>query len=192
MFHESLHELAHVHPRVGQSRDEPERARDVPLQDEHGGLEQRVGVHLTEQSLDVLEADRPATEGGELLERADRVAHAAERMLRDERERAVRDAHGLGIADVAQSADDVLHRQPTEVEALAAGVDRLGHLVGVRGAHDEHGARRRLFERLEQRVERRGGEHVHLVDDVDLVATARRRVVQTADDLLAHVVHTGA
>ncbi len=36
--------------------------------------------------------------------------------------------------------------------------------------------RRRLLERLEQRVERRVGEHVHLVDEVHLVARAVRRV----------------
>jgi len=50
----------------------------------------------------------------------------------------------------------------------------------------------RLLERLEQRVERRRGEHVDLVDDVDLVATHRGRVVDAGDDLLAHVVHAGA
>jgi hypothetical protein len=43
----------------------------------------------------------------------------------------------------------------------------------------------RLLERLQQRVERRGRQHVHLVDDVDLVAALRggvaRRVAKVPD-----------
>ena len=52
--------------------------------------------------------------------------------------------------------------------------------------------RRRLLERLEQRVERRRREHVDLVDDIDLVLAAHRGKVDGVDDLLAHVVHAGA
>jgi hypothetical protein len=50
--------------------------------------------------------------------------------------------------------------------------------------------RRRLLERLEQRVERRLAEHVHLVDEVHLVAAARRRVLGVVDEV-AHVVDAG-
>ena len=51
---------------------------------------------------------------------------------------------------------------------------------------------RRLLERLQQRVERRHREHVDLVDDVDLVASTRRRKLHAVDDLLADVVDAGA
>ena len=51
---------------------------------------------------------------------------------------------------------------------------------------------RRLLERLQQRVERRHREHVNLVDDVDLVAPARRRKLHAVDNLLADVVDAGA
>ena len=52
---------------------------------------------------------------------------------------------------------------------------------------DEEGVGRRLLQRLEQRVEGRWREHVHLVEDVDLLVGALRR---DADRLaqLAHVV----
>jgi hypothetical protein len=43
--------------------------------------------------------------------------------------------------------------------------------------------RRRLFQRLEQRVERCGREHVHFVEDVDLVARRDRRVAHRLVDL---------
>ena len=52
--------------------------------------------------------------------------------------------------------------------------DRRRHLVRVGRRQDEDDVRRRLLERLEQRVERRVGQHVHLVDEVDLVLRRRR------------------
>ncbi len=50
--------------------------------------------------------------------------------------------------------------------------------------------RRRFLQRFKQRVERVPGQHVHLVDQVHLEATARGRVLRVLDHL-AHVVHTG-
>ena len=52
--------------------------------------------------------------------------------------------------------------------------------------------RGRLFERFQQRVERGRRQHVDLVDDVDLRATARRRELHAPDDLLAHVLDARA
>ena len=49
-----------------------------------------------------------------------------------------------------------------------------GDALRVGGGEDEHDVGRRLLERLEERVEGRAREHVHLVDDVDLEAAARR------------------
>ena len=50
---------------------------------------------------------------------------------------------------------------------------RHRHLADLGGREDELHVRRRLLERLQQRVERRGAQHVHLVDDVDLEPRAR-------------------
>jgi hypothetical protein len=47
---------------------------------------------------------------------------------------------------------------------------------------------RRLFERLEQRVERRLRQHVDFVDQVDLHPTAAGHVLRVVDEL-AHIVH---
>ena len=49
----------------------------------------------------------------------------------------------------------------------------------------------RLLEGLEQGVEGRRGQHVDLVDDVDLAASKRGRVVHAGEDFLADVVHAG-
>ena len=74
-----------------------------------------------------------------------------------------------------------------QVETLAARQHRHRHLADFGRGEDELGVRRRLFQRLEQRVERRSRQHVHLVEDVDLVARAHRRVADRIIDL-ANVV----
>ena len=49
----------------------------------------------------------------------------------------------------------------------------------------------RLFQRLEQRVERAGRQHVNLVNNVDLVARRRWRITHRADDVVADVIDAG-
>ena len=49
------------------------------------------------------------------------------------------------------------------------------HLVRLGGGEDEDQEVRRLLDQLEQGVEALRGDHVRLVDDVDLVAVADRR-----------------
>jgi hypothetical protein len=51
--------------------------------------------------------------------------------------------------------------------------------------------RRRLFQRLEQAIEGRLGQHVHFVDDIDLVACRDRGIAHAFDDL-ANVIDAGA
>src|SRR5438270_3668864 len=82
-----------------------------------------------------------------------------------------------------QPRDDLVLAKPAENELLAPADDRQRNLLRVGGAEDEYDVRRRLLERLEQRVERRLGEHVRLIDDVDLFRAESRREV----DLLAQV-----
>ena len=76
---------------------------------------------------------------------------------------------------------------PPQIEALAARQHRDRHLADLGRREDELGVRGWLFEGLEQRVERRRGQHVHFVEDVDFVARARRGVTDRIVDL-AHVV----
>ena len=54
-------------------------------------------------------------------------------------------------------------------------------------AQDEHDPFRRLFERLQQRVERFGRDLVRFVDDEDLVAVARRTIADVLPQL-AHLI----
>jgi hypothetical protein len=79
---------------------------------------------------------------------------------------------------------------PAQIEALAARQHRDRHLADFRGGEDELHMLRRLFQRLQQRIEGLLGQHVHFVDDVDLVAGVKRPVAHLLDDL-AHVVDAG-
>ncbi len=49
----------------------------------------------------------------------------------------------------------------------------------------------RFFQRLQQRVKGRGRQHVHLVDDIDLVARLAGTKPDLVADRLTHIVHTG-
>src|SRR5690606_11757570 len=89
---------------------------------------------------------------------------------------------------LAQLAHGRRRDQPERV-VVGARADRRQHLVRFGGGEDEQDVFRRLLHELEQRVEARRGDHVGLVDDVDLVARLHRRE-DGALAQLAGVVHT--
>jgi hypothetical protein len=66
-----------------------------------------------------------------------------------------------------------------------------GNLADLGRGEDEFGVRRRLLQRLQQRVERAGRQHVNLVDHIDLVAGLDRRIAHRIQQL-AHVIDAGA
>ncbi len=70
-----------------------------------------------------------------------------------------------------------------KIESLAARKNRRGQLLRLGGRENEHRVRRRLLERFQKRVERAGRQHMHLVDDIDLVFRQRRRIF----DLFAQI-----
>ena len=114
--------------------------------------------------------------GDELLERPERVAEAAGGVARDQRQRARLDVDPLLAGDPLEHGRHLLDRRAAEVEAVAAVDDRRQHLLRLgRGQHEDR-PRRRLLERLQERVPRLRGEHVRLVEDVDLVAPGDRGV----------------
>jgi hypothetical protein len=56
-----------------------------------------------------------------------------------------------------------------KVKTLATGENGGGYLVGLGGRQNENHMLRGLLERLQQGIERLGGEHVNFIDDIDLV-----------------------
>ena len=106
----------------------------------------------------------------------------------DDVDRLRRDRQSGRALDVDQQVTQDLGRQQAELEMLRATLDRRQHLLRIGGREDERDVRGRLFERLQQRVRRRGREHVHLVDDVHLAPRGGAEAEVHALDEVAHGV----
>jgi hypothetical protein len=122
------------------------------------------------------QGDLLAGVGEHLVEPGQAVAVGAVGGPGDQLQRGGLDVDLLGRADPGEVVDQQRRADATEVVPLAAGADRLDDLVRLGGAEHEADVLRRLLEHLEHRVEALGGDHVGLVDDVDLVAGRRRGV----------------
>ena len=85
---------------------------------------------------------------------------------------------------------NVGRRQTLQVELQAARENRYRDLLRIGGRQQELHVRRRLFQRLEQRVEAGGREHVHLVDQVHLVTPPGRRKLHVVHEV-ARLLHLG-
>ena len=107
------------------------------------------------------------------IDRPSRAEPSAARAMACERLLLDLDAFGLG--DIGEMLGELLGRDAAQVEPLAARQDGDRHLVHFGRGEQEFHMRRRLLERLQERVERALRQHVDLVDDVDFVARARPR-----------------
>ena len=112
----------------------------------------------------------PRGKAGDAVEHRQRVTHPPIGLLGDEPQSRFVRLDPLLLGHVAQVLGDVPDRDTLEVIDLAAREDRGQDLVLLRRGEDEDGVAGGLLERLEEGVEGRRREHVHLVDDVDLVA----------------------
>ena len=162
-------------------------ARDQRLDDvEHLRAIQRAEHHarIGRVSLRAAECDH-------LVEQTQRVAHAAFGSARHEAQRVRLEFELLRLRDLRETLVDQARRKALEVELQAARQHRHRQLLRIGGREQELDVRRRLLERLQQRVEGVRRQHVHFVDEVDLVAAARRRVLHVVEQL-ARVVDFGA
>ncbi|CAB3871780.1 hypothetical protein LMG1864_02808 [Achromobacter ruhlandii] len=123
--------------------------------------------------------------GDGLVGQRQRVAHRTRRGLADQAQGRHFEADLLLAQHRLQVAHDGVGRHLLQIELQAARQHRDRDLLRVGRGEDEFDVRRRLFQRLEHRVERVPGEHVHFVDHVDLEAARARRV----DGLLQQLGH---
>ena len=172
---EVLEELGDVAAGVGQSRGGEPRGARIAGGDGVEGLEEQVDVGDAEDGEDVVGRDVGARVGDELLERAERVAERAGRVAGEQRDGVGRDLDRLRGGDARDDGGDLLDRRAGEVEAVAAVDHRRQDLLRLGRGEDEDRVRRRLLERLEERVPRLRGQHVRLVEDVDLRTPGHRR-----------------
>jgi ribose 1,5-bisphosphokinase PhnN len=76
----------------------------------------------------------------------------------------------------AQLVDDLIELDGMKAEMLAARPDGLRNVLSLRGRHHENDVRRRLFQGLEQRIERGIGNLVRFIQNINLVAVTRRAI----------------
>ena len=170
-----------------------EPARLVPALDdpvhhaEHrGAVAGRERVHDLIQQAGVGEAEqgyRPlvgqaglVAPGQQLVKHRQRVPRRSRPGPDHQRQHRVFGRHALGAQDVLHQVPE--HRRGHEAERVVvrAGPDGRDDLLRLGGGEDELQVRRRLLHQLQQRVEALLGDHVRLVDDVDLEAPRHRRV----------------
>ena len=142
------------------------------------------GAHIGGQYLALAKGDR-------LVGQAHGVTHGAIGRTTQQPERIVLEGNAFRGEHLLQVGDDPLRRHVLQRELQAAREDGDRQLLRIGGGEQELDVGRWLFQRLEQGIEAVGGEHVHLVDEVHLVATAGRRVLHVLQQL-AGVFHLGA
>ena len=116
-----------------------------------------------------------------LIQKRGRVTGGAFSCAGDEGQRVISDTRALGRCDLVQERDHHLGFNPPQVKALAAGKDCNRDFANFCRGKDEFHMGRRLFKRLEKRVEGVRRQHVDFVDDVDFVAGRGGAVVHGID-----------
>ena len=141
------------------------------------------GVHG--QSLGVGERGLGPYQRQQLVSQTQGISHAATRATRNLFDNAVLRVNPFTLEHRRQSCRNRGLRERRQLEHLHARQHRLQHLLRIGGREEKLHMRRRLFQRLEERVEGALRQHVDFVDDPHLVARTHRRV----GDLLLEVAH---
>ena len=182
MVDEFIAQPFHVAGAVVEVVDLCERHGAVALQDAVRQLEQVVSAGKADDRVDSGFVDA-RTLADALVQNGERVTQSAVRETGDQVRRAFRQVEAFLARHIEQPRGDVLGRYTVEVETLAAGQDGGRKFMDFRRRQHELDVLRRLFQRLQERVERAGGKHVDFVDDVDAVFAADRREVRLVADL---------
>ena len=157
-------------------------------------IENRLARGEPEDAVDIGGADGRAAERNHLIKHRLGITHRSVGAAGDGSGGLRSENDLLVFGNMLQVRRDQFRRQPTEIEPLAAAENRGRHLLCLGRGKEELHVLRRFLQCLEQGVESRGAEHVHLVDEVDLVGAASRSVggvlAERADALDAVVAGT--
>ena len=131
----------------------------------------------------------PAAKRNGLVGERQRVAHGAARCARNQPQRLHFGGHVFSLQHLLQMFQHRLRRHRTQVELQTARQHRDRHLLRVGRGQHKFQVFRWLFQRFQHGVERRVGQHVHLVDHENLEAALHRLVNRLLQQRL-HLVHT--
>ena len=156
--------------------DACERARDIFFNHALSHPHQRLAARNAEHLCRAFPGNRLFRKRDNLIHRAERITHAAARRPRDQAQRRLLERNLLLRRDTPQMRHQIVQADALEIIPLTTAHDRDRNLVRVCRRKNKHDMRRRLLKRLQQRVERLRRQHVHFVDDVNLIAPGRRRI----------------
>ena len=139
-------------------------------------------VHLTmiqraQHGANIRRHDLAFAERNRLIGQAHGIAHRPIGSAAQEPQRVVFERYIFDREHVGQMLDHTLRRHILQGELQTARQDGRRQLLRIGGRQDELDVGRRLFQGLQQGVERVSGQHVHFVDQVDLEAPAARCVL---------------
>ena len=135
--------------------------------------------------------DPPAAEGDRLIEQTQAVAHAPVGPAGQQGQRGGLKHETFGLQDMLKPGTDLLGQEASQIQLQTAREHRDRDLLRVGGREQELHMRRRLLQGLQQGVEAVVGEHVHLVDQIDLVACTGRGIGDVVQKL-AGLIDLGA
>ncbi|CDF96207.1 hypothetical protein BN844_1507 [Pseudomonas sp. SHC52] len=140
-------------------------------------------IERTEHGPHIGSHDLAFTEGNGLVGQTHGVTHRTIGGAPQQPQRIVFERHILDTQYVGQVLDDPFRCHVLQGELQAARQNRCRKLLRIGGRQDELDVGRRLFKRLEQRIEGMAGKHVHFVDQVDLEAPTARGVLHVVEQL---------
>ncbi len=165
-----LIELLHVNTGKVALVEDMESALSVSSQNGLREVVKELPVRKAEERLDIAVFDGGSRVGDDLIEDALGVPHASLRPLGNPGKAGIADFDALRLCNLSKRIGDLPQGHPPEIVALTAGEDRRRHLVNLSsGEHEKH-VGRRFLNGFQEGVEGFLGQHVHFVDDVDLVA----------------------
>ncbi len=183
-------EIGDINPGIEQLLGQLKRLGPVRLGDRRDEIKQELAVYQPQGRHHILLADRIAGKGRDLIHERQRVTHRTIRLARQKQQSRIIDPQLFPLRDRAQVPRQFIGRDATEVITLGARKNRFGNFERLGRGENEHHVRRRLLERLEQGIERRAGQAVHFVDDIDAPFSVGRQVA----DILPEgtdIIHPG-
>ena len=188
-------QIAHHRHRVGPISILPgqfrQRTRGVALHDHVKQIQNTAPVGKAQHGAHLIGAGFPGPMRNRLIQQGNRIAHRAFGSAGDQRQCIVGDFDIFQRRHLAQIGDSVFGLHPPEVKPLATRQNRHRNFANLGGGKDEFHMLGRFFQRFKQGIEGIGGQHMHFVDDIDLIARTGGAVMHAFDNL-ADIANPGA
>ena len=190
-----LHQVAQDHHRVGAQvilLTQPVQGfGDFPRHQRLKEIEDTGAVGQPQHGAGLFFCGRAAAMGDGLVEQRQRIAHRAFGGAGDQHQRLILYGDTLAFNDGFEMRDQHVGGHPAQIKTLAARQNRHRQFANLGGGENKLHMGRWLFQRLQQGVEGVLRQHMHFIDDINLVARRGGGIAHALDNF-ANVVDAGA